>query len=351
MFVRNSNFHFEFVVFSLLCRAGKHNNRSDPRKNVLLESFLRDAAQHQCQLTIPNAATTKPIIHKHDHQPIESKTNPIIPVKCSRSRITAAATTTATSMPDDELFLVIDDKSGDGDSENDSAVHVEYRQYYLNKKLQIATAKANANGMTKSKVQRIEMTAKRKSISGMHAFDDVQRKRFNKRLIKYLSDDFNQRVPKHCTEPSYQLATTGLNSAIHDEIDQMLQELHELIALEENLMKGLSIKCEQYHNQNNKYITKLRLELSVDEIQNNLDGYAKEIIDNELELYKIQNEIRKKCGILCNLQRMVGKSDASIDVNNGAERNRESLIRPKIINRNDDSGTFFDSTINKSIII
>lgn len=318
-----------------------------------MESFLRDTAQHQCQVTLPGVATTRTIIQRGDHQPIESKTNPIIPVKCTRSRITAA---TATSIPDDELFLVIDDKSGDGDSENDSAVHVEYRQYYLNKKLQIATAKANVNGMTESKVQRIEMTAKRKSISRIHEFDEVQRKRFNKRLIKYLSDDFNQRVPKHCTKPSHQLATTGLNSAIHHEIDQMLQELHELIAHEEHLMKGLSIKCEQYHNQNNKYMTKLRLELSVDEIQNNLDVYAKEIIDNELELYKIQNEIRKKCGILCNLQRMVGKSNPSTNDNNAAERTSESIIKPKNINynrvnNNDDSGTFFDSTNNKSIII
>lgn len=303
-------------------------------------------------MTLPDAATPKAIIQKCDHQPIESKTNPIIPVKCTRNRITAA---TATSIPDDELFLVIDDKSGDVDSENDSAVHVEYRQYYLNKKLQIATAKANVNGMAESKVQRIEMTAKRKSISRIYEFDEGQRKRFNKRLIKYLSDDFNKRVPKHCTEPSYQLATTGLNSAIHHKIDQMLQELHELIAYEEHLMKELSIKCEQYHNQNNKYMTKLRLELCVDKIQNSLDVYAKEIIDNELELYKIQNEIRTKCGILCNLKRMVGNSNASTNDYNAVECKVESIIKPKNINHNrdniDDSGTFFDSTNNKSIII
>lgn len=321
-----------------------------------MESFLRDAnAQHQCQSTLIDAATTKTITQKYDCQPIESKTNPIIPVKCTRSRITAATTT---SIPDDELFLVIDDKSGDGDSKNDSAVHVEYRQYFLNKKLQIATAKANINGsMAKSKFQRTEMAEKQKSILRMHEFDEVHRKRFNKRLIKYLSNDFNQRMSKYYTEPSHQLVTTGLNSAIHHEIDQMLPKLHELIAHEEHLMKRLSIKCEKYHNQNNKYMTKLRLELSVDEIQNNLDVYAKEIIDNELELYKLQNEIRKKCGILCSLQRMVGKSiESTNDNNNATEPKGESIIKPKNTNHNrdnsiDDSGHFFDSTNNKSVII
>lgn len=80
-----------------------------------------------------------------------------------------------------------------------------------------------------------------------------------------------------------------------------MTELQELTNREEELMKKLHTKCERYRNQNNKYMTNLRLKLCIDEVQHNLDVYAKEIIENELELHEIQREIQQKYDILFNL--------------------------------------------------
>lgn len=194
----------------------------------------------------------------------------------------------------DELFLMIDDGTGinNDDDETDSNVHVEYRQYYLNKKLDMAVAAAkvsvsNANGITK-----------RKSIPRKLEFDALRQNYHNKRLIKHLCENINQRQIRH----RQRMPAHGNNDTqIHRQIDNLMMELQQLSVHEEQLMKNLSTKCDRYRNQNNKYMTNLRLKLCIDEVQHNLDVYAKEIIEHELELHEIQAKIQQKYEILSNL--------------------------------------------------
>lgn len=71
-------------------------------------------------------------------------------------------------------------------------------------------------------------------------------------------------------------------------------DLQRLTDHEEHLLEQLSTKCERYRNQNNKYMSNVRLKLCIDEVQHNLDVYAKKIIENELELHEIQSKIQQK---------------------------------------------------------
>lgn len=289
-------------------------------KNYLLESFLFDTIKTKYYDTEEVAAIEQSYEHKIDDL-TEYKGS--IPAwkqsKCER----------VASMPDDELFLLINDNHSGNIDECDSNVHVEYRQYYLNKKLDLAiatkvaetttaaTIETKATNKTKMKVQCIKSRPNRKSISRKLEFDALRQNSYNKRLIKYLCTNINQ--DNRATDNTDKISDhhgdngdSGARNAIQCEIDQRMIEMHELIKREEQLMKTLSNTCEQYRNQNDKYMSKLRLEMCIDEVQHNLDVYAKEIIEKELKLYQIQNEIHKKCGILYNLRRMVA-SNQSID--------------------------------------
>lgn len=223
----------------------------------------------------------------------------------------------------DELFLMIDDGTGVDNDDTDSNVHVEYRQYYLNKKLDLAVAAAKVS------VSNTNAIPKRKSIPRKLEFDALRQNYHNKRLIKHLCENINQQQIRHRRRmPAH---GNKENNVIHREIDKLMMELQELTVREEQLMKNLSAKCDRYRNQNNKYMTNLRLKLCIDEVQNKLDVYAKDIIENELELHEIQAEIQQKYDTLFNLTKkseLFNKSAFDSDDNtfNTTLSNDKSLI-------------------------
>lgn len=229
------------------------------------------------------------------------------------------------SSPDDELFLLIDN-----DNCNDSGVHVEYRQYYLNRKLNLAIEAAK-NGRTVT----YESTPKRTSSRRKLQFDALRQNSLNDRLIKYLCHTGESMWP-YRPQP-IGTADDGFGG-IRREIDIRMAEMHGMIAYEEMLMQNLTEECEKYHRLNNQYMSKMHFEMCIDEVQRSLDLCAKEIIRCELELQRIKVEIHHKCGILYNLQRMV----------NAEPRNE---IRNASDSFADEQILFSDSTNNKSMVI
>lgn len=222
----------------------------------------------------------------------------------------------------DELFLMIDDGTGINNDETDSNVHVEYRQYYLNKKLDLAVAAAKVS------VSNANAIPKQKSIPRKLEFDALRQNCHNKRLIKHLCENINQRQIRHRRMSAH---GNKENNSIYHEIDKLMIELQQLTVHEEQIMKNLSTKCDRYRNQNNKYMTNLRLKLCIDEVQHNLDVYAKDIIENELELHEIQAEIQQKYDKLFNLTKKAELFNNSIfdsDDNtfNTTMSNNKSLI-------------------------
>lgn len=226
--------------------------------------------------------------------------------------------------PDDELFLLIDN-----DNRSDSGVHVEYRQYFLNRKLNLAIEAAK-----NSKITSYESTPKRKSPRKRLQFDALRQNSLNDRLIKYLCHNEESMWP----HPSGSGATDDGFCGIRREIDIRMGEMNELIAYEEMLMQQLTEQCEKYHRLNNKYMSKMHFELCIDEVQRCLDVCAKEIIRCELELQRVKDEIHQKCGILYNLQRMV-----NAEPRNEIRKLSDSFAAERI--------QFSDSINNKSMII
>lgn len=327
------------------------------KNNYLLESFLFDTLESQCRDTGLEAI----------EKSYEQKLNEITEyTSTSHALWKPSKCETMTVAPDDELFLVIDDNDSSG-GERERSVHVEYRQYYLNKKLDlaiatkaaamaaVATSKKCNNTVAnnnRAKVQCIKSRANRKSIPRKLEFDAHRQNSYNKRLIKYLCTNINQPSERcrNAGETANQTKANGRN-AIEFEIDERMAEMYELIAREEQLMKTLSTTCERYRNQNDKYMTKLRLEMCIDEVQHNLDVYAKEIIESELELYKIQNEIQKKCGILYNLKRMVGNQPQVDSDDVASDDALRAIANDSNANDDDIENFLFDISNNKSFII
>lgn len=222
-----------------------------------------------------------------------------------------------TSTPDDELFLVIDDQIDEGGS------HVEYRQYCLNQKLNRAIEAKRSDI-----VSPIESTPKRKSSSKRIDFDALRQNSLNTRLMKYTCAN---KEPFECSE-----YLEGASLGLVAEINSKMADISKLMAYEEFLTQKLASKCEEYHRQNNKYVSKKRLELRADELQNLLDHCAKRIIETELELQKVKEEIHSKCSIIFKLQKLlnVRREKRTVDV---------SLSQC-------DNNHFSDS-INKTVII
>ncbi|XP_031633406.1 uncharacterized protein LOC116347111 [Contarinia nasturtii] len=258
----------------------RRDRGSNKYPSSLLNSFLHDT------LRLDSIALD-------DKSSLDNDENKKIIAKVSHGKLKRQSKIDATPLSNDELFLMIDDGTGGiNNDDTDSNVHVEYRQYYLNKKLDLAVAAA-----AKVSVSNTNAMTKQKSISRKLEFDALRQNSHNKRIIKHLCENINQRqIQSHRRMP-----TNGNKENIQGEIEKLMNDLQQLTDHEEQLMKKLSTKCERYRNQNNKYMTNLRLKLCIDEVQHNLDVYAKEIIENELELHEIQLEIQRKYDILFNL--------------------------------------------------
>lgn len=284
--------------------------RSTKCRNALLDSFLHDSLRQ------------KSIVLNDEH--IENRhNNQVVPkVKQAKQRRLQEIDTTS-PISNDELFLMIDDGTGTGTDEIDSNVHVEYRQYYLNKKLDLAIAAAKVS------VSSTNALPKQKSISRKLEFDARRQNCFNKRLIKHLCENINQRQKRHRRRVPTNRTHDDTEIGVYNEIDRILLDLQRLTDYEEELMNKLSSKCERYRNQNNKYMTNLPLKLCIDEVQHNLDVYAKEIIENELELHRIQVEIQQKYDVLFNLTKKTGLFNGSNTIQDSDNTFNTSLSNDK----------------------
>lgn len=251
------------------------------------------------------------------------------------------------NLTDDELFLLIDD---DGQDANDSGVHVEYRQYMLNKKLSLALE------AKKSKQLRVDETPRRKRDHGKNA---LRKNTLNKRMFSCLLSNKHQTVPSADAIFNAVRATPKAFDGVRYEIAIRMADMNQLISHEDELMDKLSVKCEQYRNLNKIYTRKLELEMCIEDVQRQLDVYAKDVIKIEMDLFNVKQEIHQKCGILHNLQRMLHtESEEAILMAGDYARILDSVrgrnVTPKKSYGNCSSDGSFgpcDSSTNKSLII
>lgn len=196
----------------------------------------------------------------------------------------------------DELFLLIDDC----DDDRDSGVHVEYGQYILNQKC-YASMKAKLSQLkSQTNISNHQDTPKRKLFS-------------KKQMDKLRKNNLNSRLSANDLPFSKNLSdiekSSGRYGIIRLEILSRMSDVSKLLKKEDELIAILSKRCAQYQAQNEIYTAKIGLEMQIEKVQANLSFFAKEIIQNEMQLFEIKMEIEQKHGILRNLYRMLKEEE------------------------------------------
>lgn len=264
----------------------KKPHKSSPGKTLLLNSFLADATTIEPR-PINNIFVN---LYKDIDRPD--------PIQFHES--------------DDELFLLIDDNGSSRslsdcrdahNDDDDSGVHVEYRQHVLAKK---------CNAAQQLLPKKLQETPKRNKGRSKTAYDQLRQNNLNRKLfappkplpiakslIKSPTDLFPRNLPEL-------QQSSRRHEDIEYEIAKRMVDMGQLLQYEEDVTVKLTKRCAQYRAQNELYHAQSgRLELCIDRVQAKLEQYAKDIVENELELFKIKMEITQKCGVLHNLQRML----------------------------------------------
>lgn len=117
-----------------------------------------------------------------------------------------------------------------------------------------------------------------------------------------------------------------IRSSVRNKLAQKNAEMNELYEREYILTKKLTNKCKLYKLQNELYTkSEEDLEISVGQIQRNIEAYAKEIIRTEHELLEVKNEIKNDISIVNNLKRLTLESDPN---ECGVPIEAEKILKP-----------------------
>lgn len=226
------------------------------------------------------------------------------------------------NLTDDELFLLIDDRQAKRSTytsdDQDSGVHVEYRQYVLNKKI---------NDNMSARLMQLAETPKRK----LKTKNDLDRLRARS-LVKSCataSTPTSYRQVYRPLSPGFDDANPELrdrHEIIRLEVAERLVEMNRLLKYEADLEQSLRDRSKQYQTQNQRYTLQNGLTASIDRIQAKLDAYTKEIVSNEFELFQIRLEISQKCGILHNLRRMMTNNIDPPKINRGSDQRASQVM-------------------------
>lgn len=241
---------------------------------------------------------------------------------------------------DDELFLLIDDRhaslaprrSNYLSDDQDSGVHVEYRQYVLNKKI---------NDNLSARLLKLAETPKRK-LRTKTDFDRLRARSLSKADARQHNRGYSSSA-FHANLPELQQSSER-RDVIRQEVANRMVDMNYLLQYEENLEANLRNRCEKFKAQNERYTLQNGLNTSIDHIQDKLDAYAKDIVSNEFELFKIRLDIKQKCGILHNLRRMLSIENNNEDSTNErcvekvySRINKEHLEHLNSKNKTDDN--------------
>ncbi|XP_075162352.1 meru [Haematobia irritans] len=154
-----------------------------------------------------------------------------------------------------------------------------------------------------------------------------QRKRRSSRRRK-------DKRPSHDKIPNMEVSSTYLRrrkdstirSSVRNKLAQKNAEMNELYEREYALTKELTNKCKLYKLQNELYTASDKdLEISVGQIQHNIEAYAREIIRTEHELLEVKNEIKQDISIINNLKRLTLESNRN---DCGIPTNLDNVLKP-----------------------
>ncbi|XP_037935052.1 ras association domain-containing protein 10 [Teleopsis dalmanni] len=207
---------------------------------------------------------------------------------------------TKEDIPDEILFVILPDE--DYNSK-------EYNSKPTNKLVKPSTEEEANKNFLKEKLYRLSET--RSSIRKRRS----SRKHKAKHLLERKRNTSQQN--NNCIRRRKDTAT---RNSIRNKLAQKTSEMNELYQREYALTRQLTSKCKLYKLQNELYTnTERQLDLSVGEIQKNIENYAKDIIRTEHELLAIKNEIQQDISLINNLKRLTLDPETTAEVETEAE--------------------------------
>lgn len=110
-----------------------------------------------------------------------------------------------------------------------------------------------------------------------------------------------------------------LRHSVRNKLATLLADMNVRYEKEYNLTRQLTEKCKQYKLQNELYQSP-EMELSVGQLQRNIEAYAEDIIKTEHELLELKKEIKQDISLINNLKRMTLEQNTKSDPPENIER-------------------------------
>ncbi|XP_073839597.1 meru [Musca autumnalis] len=118
-----------------------------------------------------------------------------------------------------------------------------------------------------------------------------------------------------------------IRSSVRSKLAEKNAQMNELFDREYALTKELTKKCKLYKLQNELYTADNKdLEISVGQIQENIEAYAREIIRTEHELLEVKKEIKQDISFINSLKRLTLETDPN---ECGVPIDIEKLLKPE----------------------
>ncbi|KAH8260905.1 hypothetical protein KR044_000208 [Drosophila immigrans] len=104
-----------------------------------------------------------------------------------------------------------------------------------------------------------------------------------------------------------------LRNSVRNKLAALHADMNVMYEREYNLTRQLTEKCKQYKLHNERYISP-NMELSVGQLQHNIEAYAEDIIKTEHELLELKIEIKHDISLINNLKRMTLEQESPAKV-------------------------------------
>ncbi|XP_016959242.2 uncharacterized protein LOC108030710 isoform X2 [Drosophila biarmipes] len=135
------------------------------------------------------------------------------------------------------------------------------------------------------------------------------RRRSRHEVTKASIETFRTAIPSECNNNNYnnncirRRKDKPLRNSVRNKLAALHADMNVRYEKEYALTRQLSEKCRLYRLQNERYKGP-EMELSVGQLQQDIEAYAEDIIKTEHELLELKNEIRHDISLINNLKRL-----------------------------------------------
>ncbi|XP_036671093.3 uncharacterized protein meru isoform X1 [Drosophila suzukii] len=157
-----------------------------------------------------------------------------------------------------------------------------------------------------------------------------RRRRSRHEVTKASIETFRTAIPSECNNNNYnnncirRRKDKPLRNSVRNKLASLHADMNVRYEKEYALTRQLSEKCRLYRLQNERYKGP-EMELSVGQLQQNIEAYAEDIIKTEHELLELKNEIRHDISLINKLKRLtLEETEADTECKGGVAKQPQS---------------------------